>query len=82
MNLVTARSMLLWCTLINYGLLAFWGLLMLMPHGWMQRLWGRWYRISPEQFDLVSFSGIVLYKILIFMFNLVPYIALLIVGRE
>jgi hypothetical protein len=82
MSLAIARSMLLWCTLINFGLLALWGLLMLMPRGWLHRLWGRWYRISPEQFDTVNFAGILLYEILIFMFNLVPYIALLIVGRE
>jgi len=59
-----------------------WGVLMVLPHGWLHRLWGRWLRISPDQFDIVSFAGIVLYEILIFVFNLVPYLALLIVGRE
>jgi hypothetical protein len=82
MNIAIVKSVLLWCTLINYGLLAFWGVLMLLPHEWLHRLWGRWYRISPEQFDTVSFAGILFYKILIFVFNLVPYIALVIVGRE
>ena len=55
---------------------------MILPHGSLHRLWSRWYRISPEQFDTVSFAGIVLYKILIFVFNLVPYLALVIVGRK
>ncbi len=80
MSLVTVRSLLLWCTLINYGLLAFWGVLMLLPHGWLYRLKGRRFHVSPEQFDSISYAGILLYKILIFMFNLVPYLALLIVG--
>lgn len=80
MSIEIVRNLLLWCTLINYGLLAFWGLLMVAPHGWMHRLWGRWYRISAEQFDAIQLSGILLYKILIFVFNLVPYIALLIAG--
>jgi hypothetical protein len=80
MSIEVVRSALGWCTIINYGLLALWGLLMLLPHGWLHRLWGRWYRISPEQFDTVTFAGIVLYKMLIFMFNLVPYVALRIVG--
>jgi uncharacterized protein DUF6868 len=53
---------------------------MLAPHGWMHRLSNRWYRVSAEQFDLLQLCGITLYKLLIFMFNLVPYIALLIVG--
>jgi len=82
MSIAIARSMLLWCTLINYGVLVLWALLMLPPHGWLHRLCTRWYRVSPEQFDTVNFAGIVFYKILIIIFNLVPFIALLIVGRE
>lgn len=80
MSIEIVRSALLWCTLINYGLLALWGLLMLAPHEWAHRLGSRWYRISAEQFDAIQLAGILLYKILIFVFNLVPYIALLIVG--
>jgi hypothetical protein len=38
------------------------------------------YRISPEQFDNFNFAGLVLYKILMFVFNLVPYIALQMAG--
>jgi len=80
MSLATARSVLLWCMLINLGGLMLWGLLIVLPHGWSHRLWGRWLRISPEQFDTVNFAGILFYEILIFVFNVVPYLALLIVG--
>ena len=80
MSLATARSVLLWCMLINLGGLMLWGLLIVLPHGWSHRLWGRWLRISPEQFDTVNFAGLLFYEILIFVFNVVPYLALLIVG--
>jgi len=60
--------------------LTLWGLLIVLLHGWLHRLWGRWLRISPEQFDTVNFAGILFYEILIFVFNVVPYIALLIAG--
>jgi hypothetical protein len=53
---------------------------MVARHGWLHRLSIRFYRISAEQFDVISFAGIVLYNTLIILFNLVPYIALLIVG--
>ena len=76
MSLATLRSVLLWSTVINYGFLIFWCLLMVAPHGWMHRLWGRRFRLSEEHFDAIQFSGIVLYKLLIVVFNLVPYIAL------
>jgi hypothetical protein len=80
MDLAIARNILFWCTLINFGTLAFWGLLMVAPHEWLHRIANRFYRISPEHFDVINLAGIVLYKTLIILFNLVPYIALLIVG--
>jgi len=80
MSVATAQSVLLWCTVINFGILALWGLMMLAPHGWMHRIWNRWYRLSHEQFDTINYAGIVLYKLLILVFNVVPYIALRIVG--
>jgi hypothetical protein len=80
MSLETLRRFFLWCTVLNYGLLLWWNLLFLLPHGWMHRLWGRWFRLSADQFDAINACGIVLYKMGIILFNLVPYIALLIVS--
>ena len=80
MSVEIVRGFLFWCSLINYSLLVFWALLMMAPHEWMHRIWGRWYRISSEQFDVIQFSGIVLYKLLIFVFNVIPFIALRIVA--
>jgi hypothetical protein len=80
MSIEVARDALLWCAVINYGLLLVWFVLFVLPHGWMHRLWGRWFRLSAEQFDLVNFAGIVLYKLAVLLFNLVPYIALRIAG--
>ena len=82
MSLTTLRSVLLYCTIINYGFLALWGLLIMLPHSWMHRLYCKRLNLSAEQFDTVSYGGVLLYKILIFMFNLVPYIALTIVGTS
>ena len=41
MSLAMARSMLLWCMLINLGGLTLWGLLIVLPHGWLHRPAGR-----------------------------------------
>jgi hypothetical protein len=79
MSIEMVRDALLWCAVINYGLLLVWVALFVLPHGWLHRLWGRWFRLSAEQFDMVNFAGIVLYKLGVLLFNLVPYIALRIV---
>jgi hypothetical protein len=80
MSLTTLRDTLLWCALINFGLLAVWGLMFLLPHGGLYRLSARVSRLPSEQFDAVNYAGIVLYKIGIILFNLVPYLALCIAG--
>ena len=65
---------------INYLVLVVWFLLIASPHQWLYRLWGKWFPLRAEQFDAINFAGIALYKLGILLFNLVPYIALRIVG--
>ncbi len=80
MSLTMIRDALLWCTILNFVLVAVWVLLFMLPHDWMHGLWGRWFRLPVEQFNAVNFAGIVFFEMGIFLFNLVPYIALRIVG--
>jgi hypothetical protein len=80
MTIQIAREALLWCTLINYGVLIIWFLLLVLPHEWLYRLWRRWFRLPNEQFDALNFLSMAIFKIGIFLFNLAPYIALRIVG--
>jgi hypothetical protein len=80
MELGQIRDMLLWCTIINFGMLLLWFGMFTVAGGWIYRLHGRWFPMSREAFNVAHYSGIGLYKLAIFMFNLVPYLALLIVG--
>lgn len=70
------RETLLWCTLINFGLLAFWFGLLASAHDWVYRLHIRWFSLSVERFDSVHYAGMAFYKIIIVLFNLVPLLAL------
>ena len=79
MDLEVVRSALLWCTIINYALLIFWLALHTLAHPLLHRLWGRWFRLTSEQFDALNFAGMMLYKLGIILFNLVPYVALVII---
>jgi hypothetical protein len=79
MTIETARSFLMWCTILNYAILVVWALVAIVGRGWVYRLSGRWFRVTQEQFDLLNIAGITLYKMGVFLFNLVPLIALYIV---
>jgi len=68
-----------WCAIINMALLLWWFVFITLAHDWTYRLHSRWFMISREQFDAIHYSGMAFYKICIFLFNIVPWIALIIV---
>jgi uncharacterized protein DUF6868 len=76
MSLEVFRDVLLWCVVINYSVLLWWFLFFLLAHDWMQRLHGRWFQLPAESFDAIHYTGMMLYKIGILLFNLVPYVVL------
>jgi hypothetical protein len=76
------RKALLWCAVINYGILLVWFLLFLLAHDWMYLLHSRWFHFSVEQFDMLHYAGMSVYKLGIILLNLVPYIALHISRRS
>ncbi len=80
MTLEVIRSALAWCTLINWGILLWWFLFFTFAHDLMYRIHSKWFNIPVEKFDAIHYAGIAFFKILVFMFNLVPYLALRIVG--
>ncbi len=79
MNIEMARSFFLWCTVINYGVLILWAVLFRFARDGLLRMWGKWVRVSSEQFDILNVAGISFYKLSIILFNLVPYIVLYII---
>ena len=76
MDLESMRTFFLWCTLINFGLLAWWFGFFLLGRAWIKRIHGRWFQMTDEQFDALHYGGMGLLKIAWFFFNLVPYAAL------
>lgn len=80
MTVEMLREFFGWATLINLGLLYWWFFFFMFAHDWMYRLHSSWFKLSVEMFDSIHYSGMAIYKIGIFIFNLVPYLALLIVS--
>lgn len=76
----TLREVLGWCCVINMAMLVIWLVGILTARDAIHRLHGRWFRLSDAQFDTIHYAGMAFYKIAIFLFNLVPWIALHIVG--
>jgi hypothetical protein len=66
----------LWCGVINYVILIVWFLAFVLARDWIYGIHSKFFRISAEQFNAANYAGISFYKILILVFNVVPYIVL------
>jgi hypothetical protein len=55
-------------------------LLYTQTHELLHRLWRRWFHLTAEQFDAINFAGIMLYKVGVLLFNLVPTLVLSLAG--
>ena len=79
MTVEQVRGMLLWSAIINYGFLALWGLGCTSSRAACCIAWPGGGACTPEQFDAFQFGGILLYKMGIWMFFIIPCIALYII---
>ncbi|MBN2296664.1 MAG: hypothetical protein JXM70_29820 [Pirellulales bacterium] len=80
MDIETLTSFFMWCTIINVAFLAFSFLFCAFGGDFIYRMHGKWFPMSRETLTVVLYSYMGIYKIVIIVFNLVPYLALSIVG--
>lgn len=73
---------LLYTLALNYGILMLWFLLIVFVRDWVKRLHGQWFQLSDPTFDAIHYSGMAIYKVGIFLFNLVPLIAIYLMGKS
>ncbi len=68
-----------WCIIINVGLLLWWSLFILFGRDFVYRAHSRIFKMSEESFVKIHYTGMMFFKLLVFVFNLVPYCALQII---
>jgi len=80
MTIDIVRGALGWCSVINIGILLWWFLFFALAHDWVYRIHSKWFKVTVEKFDAIHYAGMAFFKICIFVFNIVPYFALQIIG--
>lgn len=80
MSLEELRRFLLYCTIIDYALLLWWFFVFAKFRHELYRLHNRWFEIPQDMFDRIHYNLMGLFKIGIFLFNLVPLLALYLMG--
>jgi hypothetical protein len=80
MDIDCIRAFFMWCTILNVALLLLSSLFCICAGDWIYRIHSKLFSISKETFNVMIYSFLALYKLLVIVFILIPYLALLIVG--
>ncbi len=82
MDVRTLTAVFGWCTIINVALFILSAIMFIAAPDFIYNAHGQLFHMPREVFDVVLYSFLGLYKIVILVFNLVPYVALRIVGSR
>lgn len=80
MDIQTLTSFFMWCTIINFGVLILSFVMMITIADLAYRIQSKWFPMPRQTFTVAIYSFLGFYKIAWFVFNVVPWMALLIVG--
>ena len=80
MDIQILTGFFMWCTIINGGMLALWTIMLILAPDLVYQTQSKWFPISRETFNVVIYAFLGLFKIIFLVFNVVPYIALRIIG--
>jgi hypothetical protein len=78
MNISELTELLMWCTVINAGLLFFSFFTCAYAGNFVYRIHSHWFPMPRETFNIIIYSLLGIYKIMFVVFFAVPYIVLLI----
>jgi len=80
MDIQTVTNFFMWCTILNLGLLTLTSIMCIFCADFSYRMNNKLFSISREAFNLIIVSFIGLYKLVVITFNIIPYIALIIIA--
>jgi len=80
MDIQMLTRFFMWCTILNGGLLILSFLFCAFAGDWVHRMHSIWFPMPRETFNVVIYSFIGLFKIVFLVFNVAPWVALLIIG--
>jgi hypothetical protein len=80
MEIQTLTTFFMWCTIINGALLIYWAIICKLAPDFVYRMQSKWVPVPRETYNILMYSFLGLFKIIFLVFNVVPYVALLIIG--
>ncbi|MGY8870549.1 MAG: DUF6868 family protein [Pseudomonadales bacterium] len=78
MDIETLKHFFMWCSVINAVLLILWTCIFMLAPDLVYRTQRHFFAVTRQQFDIVFYAFLGLFKLFFIVFSLVPYLALLI----
>ena len=81
MDIQILTTFFMWCTILNGGILTLWTLFCVFAPDLVYRTLSKFFPIPRETFNIIIYSFLGLFKIFFLVFNVSPYLTLLIIGE-
>ena len=78
MNIELLRTFLMWNVILNGALLSLMSVVFIFAGDRVYRLHHRWFPMPRETFTVVLYAFLGFYKILVYVFAVIPFVAVLI----
>jgi hypothetical protein len=80
MDIQTLTTFFMWCTILSSSILVLWTVFFGLAPDFAYRTQSMWFPIPREAFNVVVYSAFAMFRLLFIVFNVVPFVALLIIG--
>ena len=80
MGMVSLTQFFMWYTVINVAIYVVWVLFVLLEPDFVCRLQTKWIPISRETFNVMMYSFMGAFKVVIIVFCFIPYLSLVIIN--
>jgi len=81
MDLQTLARFFMWCSIMNAFLMVLWTTMLIWAPELVYRTQRKWFPIPRDTFNVVMYSFLGAFKIFFLVFNVVPFVALVLVAR-
>ena len=78
MDIQTLTTFFMWCTIVNVAIFAWAAIWFMLAPDFVYRVQTRMFPLPRETFNAIIYAFLALYKVLIIVFSVAPWMALLI----
>ena len=75
LDLYVLKHFLMWCTIINLSILLIWVIGFFFLSDWVYKKHSLIFEMPREKFNMLHYALMTFYELMIFIFNLMPWLA-------